>query len=83
MSQWATEPNDRCEFCGALLIPAEETKKKQEAEEKENLKEESILDIKEGDSPFVVFIKKVGWVFQMIFAAILSFFIWVISIVTG
>lgn len=83
MSHWNTEPDDHCEFCGSLLIPAEVTQKKQEELEKELIKEESVLDIKEGDPAFVVFLKKTGWIFQMVFAAILSFFLWVISIATG
>ncbi len=83
MSHWTTDPSDKCEFCGALLIPAHVTLKKQDDIDKEQIKEESIFDIKEGDSAFMVILKKTGWVFQMIFTAILTFFIWLISIATG
>jgi hypothetical protein len=83
MSHWNTDSNDRCEFCGALLIPEHVTQKKQDDLDKEQIREESVLDIKEGDSKFVIFLKKTGWVFQMIFTAILTFFLWLISIATG
>jgi hypothetical protein len=83
MSHWNTESNDRCEFCNSLLIPAHVTQKKKDDFDKEQLIEPSVLDIKEGDAPFVIFIKKTGWVIQMIFTAILTFFLWLISIATG
>jgi uncharacterized membrane protein YvbJ len=83
MSVWHLKEEDRCEHCGARLTSQEKVNKRIAEEEQEQIKTESILDIKPGDSPFTIFIKKVGWVFHMIFMAILSFFIWVISIATG
>lgn len=78
MSGWDVLEDDTCEHCGSRLTLESDIKPDLPEE-----KEESILDIKPGDSLFIVILKKTGWVIQMIFIAIMSFFIWLISIITG
>ncbi len=78
MSEWDVLDDDTCEHCGSKLTLESEIK-----EDIPEEKEESILNIKPGDSLIIVILKKTGWVLQMIFIAIMSFFIWFISIITG
>lgn len=78
MSAWNASEDDVCELCGSRLTPQLTVKQHLTLE-----KEHSILDIMPDDSLFIVVLKKIGWVFQMIFMAILSFFIWLISIISG
>lgn len=78
MSTWNISEEDLCEVCGSTLTPHLEVKQNLILE-----KEPSLLDILPEDSLFIIILKKIGWVFQMIFIGILSFFIWLISIISG
>lgn len=78
MSTWDVLEDDACEHCGSRLTPQSSVEQDLTLE-----KESSILDIKPDDSLLIVILKKTGWLFQMIFIAILSFFVWFISIISG
>lgn len=82
-TSWSTGLYDQCEHCGAQLNQrAIEEKKKRENKIIEDY-ENSWLTIKPDDSTFIVIIKNIVKSVQLMFMAIVSFFLWLIFAISG
>jgi hypothetical protein len=85
-SEWTGEPTDLCEYCGCLLDEAgfirQVEEEEREAEEKDRF-DFSLIEIYPTDNKFVVFLKRIVQGFQIVFMAILSFFLWLIALLAG
>ncbi|SDL36147.1 hypothetical protein SAMN05421823_105297 [Catalinimonas alkaloidigena] len=85
-SPWLQKPDDRCFYCDALLDPRahtiEQERAEQEAENKKKI-EAIVLPIHPEDGFFARLGKRVFNVVQLVFVAILSFFIWLITVMAG
>ncbi|QNP51690.1 hypothetical protein [Hymenobacter qilianensis] len=83
-SAWQHNPTDRCEHCGELLDPRAHQSAIQR-NELENQKTSSLIlmEIKPEDKGLARFFKTIVRGGQLAFAAILSFIIWVVTVVAG
>ncbi|MBW3128445.1 hypothetical protein [Hymenobacter profundi] len=82
-SAWNQRPNDRCEHCGGFLDPRAQRRVAEENRKAIEPKEPSLLEIQSDDNVIVRFFKRIGRVGQVVFGAILAFFIAVITFVAG
>src|SRR5688500_17904280 len=85
-SPWTQDPHDRCKFCNSVLDPA--GLKAQEVQEEENTRQKkqiniTLIEIYPEDSAFTRFWKRIVQGFQLTLIAIISFIIWVITMVAG
>jgi len=85
-SEWTGHPADLCEHCGSILDEAGFIRK---VEEEEREAEEDkrfgidLIEIYPDDNMVVVFLKRIVQGFQIVFMAILSFFLWLIALLAG
>ncbi|WPP51120.1 hypothetical protein [Catalinimonas niigatensis] len=82
-SEWNQDKTDRCEYCGALLAPEVVEREENREKRKKEQEDEWIFNIQPDDSPFKVFLKKIGKVGYVIFMAIVSFIVWLIAFLPG
>ncbi|KAA9340080.1 hypothetical protein [Adhaeribacter soli] len=85
-SGWHQRPDDKCEHCQAILDP--QGLKAQQESEAEALRQKgkinlSLIEIFPSDPPFTKFYKRIIQGFQLTFFAILSFIIWLVTILAG
>ncbi len=84
--QWTTwnhQLNDTCQHCGELL----DKRRIQDLNSFENQQktndENSFFAIKPGDNSFMIFIRKTGWVINVIYVSIVSFMLWLLAWLAG
>jgi hypothetical protein len=84
-SEWKQNLTDTCEHCGALLDDEQLLRiAAREAERNEKKRFDlDIIQINPTDSGFVVFYKRIIQVLQYSFIAIVSFILWVLTLVAG
>ncbi|QNF31328.1 RNHCP domain-containing protein (plasmid) [Adhaeribacter swui] len=85
-SHWNQNPEDRCEHCRNPLDPITLNRQQAKYDLQQQEKQRFSLDlirINPDDSWFIRFTKKVGLGFQLIFVAIITFFIWFIAFVAA
>ena len=81
---WHQRPTDRCQHCGQELEPyraASDEKRQQLADEP--LSPVLLIEIKPDDHPVVKFFKYIIRGGQLAFAAIASFFVWLVTVAAG
>jgi hypothetical protein len=85
-SGWNQHPDDLCEHCQAILDP-QGLKARQERENEEfrqkGILNLTLIEIFSYDSAFTRFYKRIIQGFQLTFFAILSFIIWVVTMLAG
>ena len=83
-SAWQHNPADRCEHCGQLLDPQRHAST-EAREERARQKPPTLLlvELHPDDSPAMRFLKTIVRGGQLAFAAILSFFVWLATVVVG
>jgi hypothetical protein len=81
-SGWNLSIDDTCDFCGALLDPkaveARDRREEREAVDKPIIK---LIPIYPDDHPVLKFLKTIARGAQLVFMALISFFIWLIAVV--
>ncbi|TVT41847.1 hypothetical protein FNT36_10525 [Hymenobacter setariae] len=84
-SEWDMQPNDRCSHCGKLLDPQASNRARQEAAtaHKNAASRIRLIQIHPDDSAIIRFLKWIVRGGQLLFIALLSFFIWVATIAAG
>lgn len=83
-SRWQHGPADRCEHCGELLDPrAQQSALEREELEQQKMPPMFLIEIKPDDNAAVRFFKTIVRGGQLVFAAILSFIIWVVTLAAG
>jgi transcription initiation factor TFIIIB Brf1 subunit/transcription initiation factor TFIIB len=83
---WNQSVEDICQHCGAVLDEEGLRRRAQKEEEKEKQAERFnlvMIEIYPTDGPFTVFYKRIIQAFQITFMAILSFIIWLVTILAG
>jgi predicted amidophosphoribosyltransferase len=83
-SSWQQNPDDRCAHCGELLDPRAQ-KNAVAREQLANQKMPTVLlvEIKPEDGAVVRFFKTIIRGGQLLFAAIMAFFVWLVTVVAG
>jgi hypothetical protein len=82
LSPWDTSEHDICKFCGAKLTTPRQVTESPE-EESGMMNRWSFTEVKTEDPIYLVFFKHIGWGIQIVFTAILSFFMWLIATIAG
>lgn len=84
-SEWNQKPTDTCEHCGALLDDEQLLRTAAREAEKNQKKsyEIDIIRIYPTDSTVTVFFKRIIQVLQYSFIAIVSFILWVLTMLAG
>ena len=82
-SAWNQRPNDRCEHCGEFLDPRGQRQAEAKRQKESQPKAPSFFEIQSDDNVVVRFFKRIGRAGQVVFGAILAFFIAVITFVAG
>ncbi|ALI98260.1 hypothetical protein [Rufibacter tibetensis] len=85
-SPWNQEITDRCQNCHRLLDPAAYERQAAQEERKEEESKRFTLDfirINPDDPYFLKFFKSIGLGFQLAFAGIVSFILWLIAVLAG
>lgn len=83
-STWHHNPEDRCEHCGGLLDPRARQSAIQRAElESQKTSSVILMEITDEDKGAKRFFKTIVRGGQLAFAAILSFIVWVVTVVAG
>ncbi len=81
-STWNLSVDDTCDFCGALLDPkAVEARDRREEREAEAEPAIKLIPIHPDDHPVLKFLKTIARGAQIVFMALISFFIWLIAVV--
>ena len=83
-SRWQQQADDRCERCG-LLLDAQRlrSEKLREEQAKEPLPTFLQIEMKPDDSPTMRFFKHIIRGGQLAFAALVSFVLWIVTILAG
>ena len=85
-SNWHQSPDDKCEHCGNYLDPqalkARQQREEEEFRQKKNLNI-ALIEIYPYDSQWTRFGKRIIQGFQLSLMAIISFIIWVVTILAG
>lgn len=85
-SAWHQHPDDRCEHCGNALDPqalkARQVREEDEFRQKQHFNI-ALIEIFPYDSGFTRFWKRIVQGFQISLMAIISFIIWVVTILAG
>ncbi len=84
-SEWDMQPDDRCTHCGKLLDPQASNRARQEeamAHQKAASKVR-LIQINADDSAIIWLLKWIVRGGQLLFIALLSFFIWVATVAAG
>jgi hypothetical protein len=84
-SEWDMQPDDRCAHCGKLLDPQASNRARQEeamAHQKAASKVR-LIQINADDSAIIRLLKWIVRGGQLLFIALLSFFIWVATVAAG
>ncbi|MDX5348584.1 MAG: hypothetical protein LPJ89_02450 [Hymenobacteraceae bacterium] len=85
-SEWNMNVEDRCKNCGALLDKAgyEQKQKHQEWQIEQQKKFQiGLIEIKPTDGPVTVFFKNIIRALQVSFIAVMSFILWLITLLAG
>ena len=84
-SEWNQKSTDTCEHCGALLDDEKLLRMaaREAAKNEKKPYDLAIMQIYPTDSGLVVFFKRIIQVLQFSFIAIVSFIIWVLTLVAG
>jgi predicted amidophosphoribosyltransferase len=84
-SEWEQQPDDRCSHCGKLLDPQASNRARQQAAtaHEQAASKVRLIEIKPNDSFLMRLLKWIGRGGQLLFIALLSFFIWVVTIAAG
>jgi hypothetical protein len=85
-SNWQQSPDDKCEHCGSLLDPQALKARQQREEDEFRQKEQfniALIEIYPSDSALTRFGKRIIQGFQLSLMAIISFIIWVVTILAG
>ncbi|MFC6997550.1 hypothetical protein [Rufibacter roseus] len=85
-SSWNHDPADRCEHCQHLLDPDAFARQQAQEERKEEESKRFTVDlikINPDDSSFTKLWKSIGLGFQLAFAAVVSFILWLIAVLAG
>ena len=85
-SLWNQQPEDLCEHCGAILDPqglkARQKQEEEDFRQKQNLNI-ALIEIYSYDSAFTRFWKRIVQGFQITLMAIISFIIWLVTVLAG
>lgn len=85
-SRWNQNPTDRCEYCNSILDPVAVARQQAREERKQEESERFTIDfikIDPDDPWYINIFKKVGLGIQVVFAAIISFILWLIAVLAG
>ncbi|MBC6609806.1 hypothetical protein H8B15_02655 [Hymenobacter sp. BT507] len=82
-SAWNQRPNDRCEHCGGFLDPRAQRRVEDENRKANEPEAPSVFEIQSDDNVVVRFFKRMGRVGQVVFGAILAFFVAVVTFAAG
>ena len=84
-SEWQMQPDDQCTHCGKLLDPQASNQARQEAATAHQKAASRIrlIEIHPDDSAVVRFLKHIGRGGQLLFIALLSFFISLVTLAAG
>lgn len=83
-SRWQLDPNDCCTHCGELLDPqAQYSAIEREKRANQKMPAVLLIEIEPNDSAVVHFFKTIIRGGQMLFAAIVAFLVWFVTIVAG
>ena len=83
---WSQHPDDLCEHCGSILDP-QGVKNRQKQEEEDFRQKQNInialIEIFPYDSGLTRFWKRIIQGFQLTLMAIISFIIWLVTVLAG
>lgn len=83
-SGWQQSSDDRCEHCGHLLAPrAHADALARNEQENQPMPALFKVEIHPDDSPTVRFFKRIALGGQMLFAAIIAFIVWLVTLAAG
>lgn len=84
-SVWQQQVTDRCEHCGEFLDPQRVARDniRHEQRQKKAVPGLSLIEIKPDDGPVLSFFKYIGRGGQIAFAAIMAFFVWLVTAVAA
>ncbi|UOR06352.1 hypothetical protein MUN82_04470 [Hymenobacter aerilatus] len=82
-SAWNQRPNDRCEHCGEFLDPRAQKRLEEQQQKAKQPDQPTFFEIQPDDNVVVRFFKRMGRVGQVVFGAILAFFIAVVTFAAG
>jgi len=85
-SNWSQNPDDKCEHCGSILDPqglrARQLQEEEALRQKKNLNI-ALIEIYPYDSSLTRFGKRIVQGFQLTLMGIISFIIWVVTVLAG
>ena len=85
-SDWTQNPDDLCQHCGAILDPqgvrARQLQEEEAFRQQKNINI-ALIEIYPYDSAFTRFWKRIVQGFQLTLMAIISFIIWVVTVLAG
>ena len=85
-SDWNQHPDDLCQHCGAVLDPqgvrARQLQEEEAFRQQKNINI-ALIEIYPYDSAFTRFWKRIVQGFQLTLMAIISFIIWVVTVLAG
>ena len=85
-SDWNQNPDDLCQHCGAVLDPqgvrARQLQEEEAFRQQKNINI-ALIEIYPYDSAFTRFWKRIVQGFQLTLMAIISFIIWVVTVLAG
>ena len=82
-SVWNQNLNDPCVHCGNPLGGIDLVYHEKRVAQKKANEEQWIFNIREDDTEFVKYLKKIGNFFYVIYMAILTFIAWVVAFLPG
>ncbi len=84
-SEWELRPTDRCTHCGHLLDPQAHQRAEADAVAAAQPQKSAVrlIEIRPEDGPVLTFFKWVGRGGQLLFIALLSFFVWVATAIAA
>lgn len=83
-SVWQLKPTDYCAHCGALLDPrALQSAVDREALANQKMPAMLLIEINPEDGPLVRFFKTIVRGGQLLFAAIMAFLVWLVTVVAA
>jgi hypothetical protein len=82
-SGWHLQPTDRCEHCGQLLDPQGHNRAQQQAAAAQRKPTIRLLEISPEDKGFTRFWKTMVRGGQLLFIALMGFFIWLVTAIAS
>jgi predicted amidophosphoribosyltransferase len=79
-SEWQQQPSDRCTHCGKLLDPRAHDDAQRQAAAQHQRSSIKLLEIRPEDSGIRRFLKTIGRGGQLLFIAVMGFFIWLATL---